>query len=122
MYHYTDVSRENESFSLPDVEVWSDQIIEVDCPTCGLFDVPALAAEANLGSKMVPSYNDDKVMVHQTMCPSCDQVIAEIVEHTNRIEWFYAFGQPGCLHDGSTIGPFDTEAAALAEARESCLL
>jgi hypothetical protein len=32
--------------------------------------------------------------------------------------WFYAFGFPGCMHDGEPMGPFDTEAEALADARE----
>ena len=32
--------------------------------------------------------------------------------------YFYAFGFPGCLWDSDPIGPFDTEAEALADARE----
>ena len=32
--------------------------------------------------------------------------------------WFYAFGFPGCLHDGEPSGPFASEEEALADARE----
>lgn len=32
--------------------------------------------------------------------------------------WYYAFGFPGCLWDGDPIGPFQSEAEALADARE----
>lgn len=32
--------------------------------------------------------------------------------------WFYAFGFPGCLHDSDPVGPYSTEAEALAAARE----
>lgn len=32
--------------------------------------------------------------------------------------WFYAFGFPGCLHDSDPVGPYPTEAEALAAARE----
>ena len=32
--------------------------------------------------------------------------------------WYYAFGFPGCLWDSDPVGPFDTEAEALADARE----
>ena len=31
--------------------------------------------------------------------------------------WYYAFGFPGCLWDSDPVGPFDTEAEALADAR-----
>jgi hypothetical protein len=34
------------------------------------------------------------------------------------IGWYYAFGFPGCLWDGEPIGPFNSEAEALAAARE----
>jgi hypothetical protein len=31
--------------------------------------------------------------------------------------WYWASGFPGCLWDSDPIGPFDTEAEALADAR-----
>lgn len=33
------------------------------------------------------------------------------------IGWYYAYGQIGCLWDSSPIGPFDTEAEAIADAQ-----
>ncbi len=33
--------------------------------------------------------------------------------------WFYWFCFPGCLPDSEPMGPFDTEADALADARNS---
>ena len=33
--------------------------------------------------------------------------------------WFYAYGMPGYLYDSEPVGPFDTEAEALAAAREA---
>jgi hypothetical protein len=32
--------------------------------------------------------------------------------------FYYAFGFPGCLWDSEPVGPFDTYAEALADARE----
>lgn len=32
--------------------------------------------------------------------------------------WYFAFGFPGCLHDGEPEGPYTSEAGALAAARE----
>ena len=37
-------------------------------------------------------------------------------DHVNG--YFYAFGFPGCLWDSDPVGPFDTEAEALADARK----
>ena len=33
--------------------------------------------------------------------------------------WYYAFGSPGCLFDSEPMGPYDSEEAAVAAARES---
>ena len=33
--------------------------------------------------------------------------------------WFYAHGFPGCLWDSDPVGPFDSEAEALKEARDA---
>jgi hypothetical protein len=35
----------------------------------------------------------------------------------NGAGWYYAYCQPGCLWDGDPLGPFDTEAEALVDAR-----
>ena len=35
--------------------------------------------------------------------------------------WFYAIGFPGCLNDTEPCGPFDTEQAAVADARRTFL-
>ena len=32
--------------------------------------------------------------------------------------WYYWFCFPGCLPDGDPVGPFDTEAQALADAQD----
>jgi hypothetical protein len=32
--------------------------------------------------------------------------------------WYYWFCFPGCMPDGDPVGPFETEEAALADARE----
>lgn len=38
---------------------------------------------------------------------------------TSEAGWYWWPCFPGCLPDGDPIGPFDTEAEALADARES---
>ena len=36
----------------------------------------------------------------------------------HKLGFYYAFGFPGCLWDSDPVGPFDTEAEAIAAARE----
>jgi len=48
--------------------------------------------------------------------PYQDEAIAEFECERG---WYYWFCFPGCLPDGEPTGPFDTEEAALADARET---
>ena len=100
-YHYSRPSRESEPTALPDLEVWRDRIANVSC-SCGEYDVPARYAEDGMG------------------CPSeCGRTIAvDAIEPTKRFGWFYWFCFPGCLPEGDARGPFETEDAALADARD----
>lgn len=132
MYQHTDPKRESEPYALPDVVVWSDESTEVECPSCGLFDLPRHAAMADTRPAIMddngdlypdtqfPDESQGQFEGIVTTCPSCQKQIAIIVnEHTDRIAYWYAFGFPGCLHDSDMFGPFDTEALALADARET---
>ena len=47
------------------------------------------------------------------------QALAAPIEDSADAGWYYAFGFPGCLWDSDPVGPFDSEAEALADARES---
>jgi len=47
---------------------------------------------------------------------TCDEDV--FGESFTFVGFYYAFGFPGCLWDSDPVGPFDTEAKALAEARK----
>ncbi len=52
-------------------------------------------------------------------CPICG--VAEEPEdydHSGHRGWFYWFCSPGCMPDSEAVGPFATEAEALADARD----
>lgn len=100
MQAYSDKSRESDPHALPDVEVWSDIISEVTC-ACGVYEVPYDEAHAT----------------DTTYCPSCGRE-AESVKDTDREAWFWWSCFPGCMPDSDPVGPFETEAEALADARE----
>lgn len=127
MYHHTD---EADPRTLPDLEVWANEIVEVDCPSCGLFDVPQHAARecreivlddnGTIYDVERPDTLQGQFYGNACYCPSCDKQDAVIVnEYTGRLGHWYAFGLPGCLHDSDTHGPFESEALALADARET---
>lgn len=98
--HYTDPKREDETYSLPDLEVWKERISEISC-RCGVYEVHESAAVDN----------------DEGYCPSCERSGAEIIP-TVRVGWFYWFCFPGCLPDSDAYGPFDSEEVALEQARE----
>ena len=126
MYLYTDETRESEPMALPDVEVWSESSVELMC-SCGCYNVP-ISTRDGADSVVVDGNNDiiegatacaaaDLYAVLAAPCVSCGGTgILDDVEHP---AWWYAFGFPGCMHDSETFGPFDSEAAALADARET---
>lgn len=103
--YYSDPSREHDPHALPDLEVWSDYITIVRSK-CGEFEVGRESESA------------------RGFCPSCERAtcVDDLdeggVERTERMGWFYWFCFPGCLPDGDPVGPFKTEGAALAAARE----
>jgi len=95
-FHYTDPKRENDDpHALPDVEIFLSDVGE-----CGCDSGPVLMCPESLGGGGF------------VQCECGDTFRASEVN-----VWFYAYGLPGCLWDSDPIGPFDTEAEALADAR-----
>ena len=93
-YHYTDKARESDPNALPDVEVFGPET-QGECDHC------------TSGAMFV---EDDQ---------HCDSCSGGRIVATDEAGYFYAYGFPGCLCDSAPVGPFNTEAAALADARES---
>lgn len=91
-HHYSDPSRADDPYSLPDVEVW--QARYGYCPSCG---------------ELVHEYPG----AHDGPCYACDTRV-----DTPTLGWFYHSCFPGCLPDSEPNGPFATEQEALADARE----
>lgn len=92
MQAYSDLSRENDPYALPDVEVFQSHYTE--CPECG-----------------------DTVQSWDCTTGACinDGRILKLTE----TGWFWWSCFPGCLPDSDAIGPFATEAEALADAQDS---
>ena len=94
---YSNPERASDPHALPDLEVWEDDIAEIECE-CGLYEAPA-----------------QSVFEGECDCPSCGRAATD--RATDKTGWFYWFCFPGCLPDSDYHGPFDTEAGALADAR-----
>lgn len=105
MQAYSDVSREDDPHALPDIEVWQAATYRYDCRRCGDFILDEGSATADPDG---------------ATCPGCGrQGPGEgTLVRTGQTAWFWWSCFPGCLPDSDVRGPFETEAEALADARE----
>lgn len=97
MQAYSDPKRESDPHAVPNIEVWEADIMR--CPDCG--DEYPDTGEREAG--------------HRKTGDSCCHGIP--YERTAS-GWWYWFCLPGCLPDSDPVGPFETAAEALADARE----
>ena len=101
MQVYSNPERENDEYALPNVEVWQSYHAEIWCDRCGVFTVPYEEAYAS----------------ERAYCPSCDAP-ADRRYSDKQAYWFYWYCLPGCMPDSDPIGPFATEAEAIADAQD----
>lgn len=103
---YSDPSREDDAYALPDVEVFyltaEEAAEQVDEDT--LYEYLKLYPLATINSR-------DRQRMLDAM------IEAEDI----RGGWFYWYCFPGCLPDSEPMGPFDTEAEALKAAQDDNL-
>lgn len=91
MNAYSDPKRESDPHALPDLEVfeiWARTPYD-ECPRC--------CDAIEYGDGFVPSFDAHKA---------------------DHVGFYWQSCSPGCLPDSDPIGPFETEAEALADARE----
>lgn len=100
MQAYSDPSRADDKWSLPDVEVFSGYRHE--CRACG--------AE----SPLFPDYYGI-LRPDAEVCSSCGATGFRCLD--TKAAWYWWTCLPGCMPDSDAFGPFDTEADALADAQ-----
>lgn len=91
--HYSDPKRASEPHALPDVETFYTEYEY--CPECQSL----IMRDGN-----------------QANCADCGRSTKD--DWTWLAGWFYWFCFPGCLPDGEPMGPFASEAEAIADAQE----
>lgn len=99
--HYSDETREDEPTALPDVETFKGY--QAECRSCGQ------------AQPMFPDYYG--LLYQNEPCTECGSKDLRVTD--TKIRWYYWFCFPGCLPDSDPIGPFDSEADALADARDN---
>ena len=94
--HYMDPSNANDPHRLPNILTML--VAYAYCGDCGSLVLSETGAKRERCQE-----------------PGCDDNPdgAEV----NKVAWFYWFCLPGCLPDSEPVGPFETEEAALADAR-----
>ncbi len=102
MQAYSDVTREDDPYSLPDVEVFeltAEEAVQQD---------EDLMWDARKRFPLMHMNSRDR-----------DKAIAWAIEESGCTGgWFWWSGFPGCIPDGPAMGPFKTHEEALADARE----
>lgn len=99
--HYSNPARQTDAYSLPDVETFTAAYDY--CPECqSLVFSPKGRATTGKGNPWLGA------------CHDCDDRIVQL----RQFGWFWWSCFPGCLPDSEPMGPFDTEAEALADARD----
>ena len=99
---YSDPSRENETYALPNAETFKGYRHE--CKGCG--------AERPL----FPDYYG-ALYPNDEHCEECGYTGFRCLD--TKVSWYYWACFPGCLPDGDPIGPFETEDDAILDAQES---
>lgn len=98
--HYSDPTRATETYALPDLETF--EAYPATCPDC------------DRGFGIAPDYYG---IVYPETCPDCGRDGITPENTAANPHWYYWYCFPGCMPDSDPIGPFDTEADALADAR-----
>jgi hypothetical protein len=103
MYTYSDQTREDETYALPNVEVFyltAEEAVELD---------EDLMYEARKEFPLAGMNSRDR-----------DKAIAWAVEESGATGgWYYWYCFPGCLPDSEPFGPYATEAEAVAAAQDN---
>jgi hypothetical protein len=99
MQYYSDPSRENETYALPDVEV---------------FYADNLTCEECNGNGELDSFDETGDTTDETAepCDACDGT----GHKPAGFYFWYCF--PGCMPEGEPWGPYDTETEAVDAMRE----
>ena len=102
--HYSDPSRADDAYALPDVEtfyVTADQFLRA---ADGTWEFEAMS-------------NNGAAQAEDTDYPAT--IGPELRRIAKDLEGWYVWScLPGCLPDSDPFGPYDTEADALADAQE----
>ena len=102
MQAYSDPTRESDAHALPDIEVF-----HVDTEEC--FDSDTWMYERLCDAML-------EAGIQET--PDVDNPVHQAEALATVAGWYWWSCFPGCMPDSDAIGPFDSEAEALADVRE----
>jgi hypothetical protein len=101
---YSDTTKQNDTYSLPDVEV---------------FQLTAAEA-AEMDDELVYEYSKRHEFRLAGLNTKCRANMMDAIIEENGIKggWFYWFCFPGCMPDSQAMGPYDSYQEAVKAARE----
>lgn len=105
MQAYSNPERADDPHALPDIEVY-----ELTAHECAAMDEDAIAEYMRKPQYVLAGMNS------RTQDAMLDAMVAEL---GIRGGWFWQSAFPGCMPDGPPMGPFATQAQALADAQQN---
>lgn len=112
-YHYSNPRRAGETHARPNIEVFYMGPDEFNVDDYGTWMNEYLVRDLNERGIDVAIYQDDA----DPEATEEDWQILHDVKQDLR-GWYWWSCTPGCRPDGDAMGPFDSEAEALADARD----
>jgi hypothetical protein len=104
---YSDPSREEDLYSLPDCEVF--ELTPHEQIESGLWE-----------DEVAELMRTEKHRFASMASWAREWLIEEVITlHGIETAWFYRFCFPGCLPESGLFGPFDSEEDAMADCRDS---
>lgn len=107
MYVYSNPERQNDTYAMPDVEVFQLTAEEV------------LAMDQDTISEYMKHHEFRLASMNRQVF---DKMVERIIEDNGITGgWFYQFCFPGCLPESGPMGPYKTAAEATAAAQDSVI-
>ncbi len=118
MQFYLDPKRENDPHAIPDAETFQTTADDILCADSGSVQFEALCESRDVPHSERKSWLSMMQLGLSDTPASMLEILEELRAEANDMAgWYWWACLPGCMPDGDPNGPFETEEAAIADAK-----